>query len=111
MQQYGMGSDLRVNLAGPFGSAGGAVKLLALSLPAANWKGATSPYFQQVAVSAISINSMIDLQPDEAQLERFRHEGISLFAENDGGAVTVYALGSCPREDLTMQATAVEVIA
>jgi len=38
--------------------------------------------------------------------------GVTAFtAENDGGAVTVYAIGDRPGEDLTLQATITEVIA
>ena len=59
----------------------------------------------------ISVNSRIDLLPDVQQLENFRQGGISLFAENENGTVTVYALGNKPGEDLTVQGAAMEVIA
>ena len=110
MQQYGMSDQLSVQLAGPFGSAGSAVKLITLLLTAQDWKGAVSPWFQTVTPEGISVNSRIDLLPDVQQLENFRQGGISLFAENENGTVTVYALGNKPGEDLTVQGAAMEVI-
>lgn len=111
MQQYGNANELTAVLAGPFGSVGSAVKLTGVTLPAADWKGAASPYFQVVEVEGISVSSRIDLQPDLQQLQLLRSAGIGLYAENEEGVVTVYALGGKPQEDLTLQATAMEVVA
>jgi hypothetical protein len=66
---YGTAANLTVQLAGPFSMGGGAaVKLTVITLPAASWKGAASPYAQEVAVDGISVSSMVDLQPDGALL-------------------------------------------
>ena len=108
-QQYGSSDNISVQLEGPFGSAGGAVKLTQVLLPAADWKGAESPFAQTVTVEGISIGSMVQLQPDAGQLEQLRMTALT--AENDGGEVTVYALGRRPAVDLTLQASITEVIA
>ena len=108
---YGNAGTFSVQMAGPFGSAGAAVKLTEISLPAANWKGAVSPYSQVVAVEGVSVNSMVDLQPSVEQLEIFHDKDIAFSTENDGGVVTVYAIGDKPTNDYTIQATILEVIA
>ena len=108
---YGGTSALTVQLAGPFGSVGGAVKLTEVTLPAANWKGAVSPFSQTVAVEGISTGSRIDLLPSAAQLELLRAGGTALLAGNEEGTVTVYALGTKPTADMTVAATILEVIA
>lgn len=107
-QQYGAGGGITVTLAGPFGGTGAAQRLKTLTLPAAAWKGAASPYSQVTAVEGISISSRVDLLPDYQQLGRLR---CILTAENDGGTVTVYAIGEKPEEDLTLQAALTEVVA
>ena len=111
-QQYGTGTGITVQMAGPFGNAGSAaVKLTEISLPAANWKGAISPYSQVVEVEGVSVNSMVDLQPSVEQLEIFHDKDIAFSTENDGGVVTVYAIGDKPTNDYTIQATITEVTA
>lgn len=111
MQQYGESSNLSVQLAGPFGSGGAAVKLTEITLTAADWKGAESPFSQTVTVEGISVGSRVDLQPDVQLLQQLCHGGIALMAENEEGVVTVYAIGSKPAFDCTMQASVVEVVA
>lgn len=106
---YGGASALTVQLAGPFGSEGSTVKLTQIHLPAANWKGAVSPFSQTVVVEGISNGSRIDLLPDAALLEQFRCSGIGLLAGNEAGTVTVYALGAKPVDDLSVAATIQEV--
>ena len=99
-------------MAGPFGSVGGtSVKLTNIALPAANWKGAESPYSQVVNVDGVSVNSKVDLQPSVEQLEIFHDKDIAFSTENDGGVVTVYAIGDRPTSDYTIQATIMEVVA
>lgn len=110
-QQYGNSSGISVHMAGPFGSAGAAVKLTEIYLPAANWKGAISPYSQVVAVEGVSVNSMVNLQPSVEQLEIFHDKDIAFSTENDGGVVTVYVIGDKPTNDYTIQATIMEVTA
>lgn len=107
-QQYGAGGEIRVTLAGPFGGSGAAQRLKELTLPAGNWKGAVSPYSQTVAVKGISLSSRVDLLPEAALLQQLH---CLLTAENDGGIVTVYAIGAKPAGDITLQAALTEVVA
>lgn len=109
---YGTGGNITVKMAGPFSGGGGSsVKLTEITLPAANWKGAESPYSQVVTVEGVSVNSMVDLQPSVEQLEIFHDKDIAFSTENDGGVVTVYAIGDRPTNDYTIQATITEVVA
>ena len=110
-QQYGEGGSISVQMAGPFGGGGTSAKITYITLRAADWKGAESPYSQVVAVDAVSVNSMVNLQPNVEQLENFRNKELALTTENDGGVVTVFAIGDKPTEDYTIQATILEVIA
>lgn len=109
---YGTGGNYAVSMAGPFGGGGGTLaKLTEISLPAANWKGGESPYSQVVAVDGVSVNSMVMLQPSVEQLEIFHDKDVAFTTANDGGVVTVYAVGDKPTNDHTIQATIMEVIA
>ncbi len=111
-QQYGEGGGITVYMEGPFGSGGGtAAKLTNITLLASDWKGGESPYSQVVTVEGVSINSMVNLQPSVEQLEIFHDKDIAFTTENDGGVVTVYAIGDRPTADYTIQATILEVIA
>jgi hypothetical protein len=96
---------------GPFGGSGTAVKLTEITLLAANWKGATSPYSQVVDIEDISVSSQVDLQLSVEQLEAFRNMVVAFTVENNGGVVTAYAIGDKPEEDYTFQATVMEVVA
>ena len=105
----GEAGPVSVTLDGPFGSVGASVKLTVITLPAAGWKGAESPYSQVVAVEGVSANSMVNLQPSPAQLEEFHRMDIAFTTENEGGTVTVFAIGDRPAGDYVFQATIVEV--
>jgi hypothetical protein len=110
--QYGNSNGITVKMEGPFGSVGGTtVKLTQIQIPAASWKGATSPYSQVVEVDGISVNSRVDLLPDTEQVEMMRSHGIALMAGNDAGIVTIYAIGEKPVDDLFVAATILEVTA
>lgn len=109
--QYGTASTLTVIMEGPFGNAGSAVKLAQIVLPAANWKGAESPYSQVVETDAVSANSLVELQLSVEQLEGLREKVLAFTAKNDGGVVTVYAIGDKPDADYIIQATITEVTA
>lgn len=108
---YGNGGGLVVTMEGPFGSGGTAAKLTEISLLADDWKGAESPYSQVVVVDGVSVNSMVNLHLSAEQLELFHDKDIAFVAENDGGVVTVYAIGDRPTLDHTIQVTLMEVIA
>ena len=108
---YGTASSFSVRMAGPFGSVGSAVKITEITLLAADWKGAISPYAQTVAMDSVSVNSKVDILLSPAQLEAFRAKELALTTENDGGTVTVYAIGNKPDTDITVQAAITEVTA
>lgn len=108
--QYGDGGGITVKLAGPYGGGSGTgVKLTTITLYASRWKGATSPYSQVVPVDSVSVNSMVNMQPSVEQLEIFHDKDLAFVTENDGGVVTVYAIGDKPANDYTIQATIMEV--
>ena len=109
MLQFGNGGGISVTLEGPFGAVSSAVRLVEIQLPASQWKGGASPYFQTTNIQGISIYSKVDLLPGPAQLEEFRAKELAFTTENDGGVVTVYAIGSRPESDITMQAVITEV--
>lgn len=109
---YGTGGNYSVTMAGPFAGGGGtSAKLTEITLLADSWKGGESPYYQVVEVEGVSVNSMVDLQPSVEQLEIFHEMDVAFTTENDGGVVTVYAIGDKPANDYTIQATIMEVIA
>lgn len=105
--QFGNASALQVRMQGPYGSV--AIRAVELTLHKDLWKGALSPYSQQVEADGVTVNSKIDLQPSEPQLEAMRLEGTAYAAVNDNGLVTVYAFGAKPRQDQVFQATVMEV--
>ena len=111
VQQYGEGGSYTVQMAGPYGNGGAGVKLTSITLLASAWKGGESPYSQVVAVEGVSVNSMVSMQPSVEQLDIFHDKDIAFTTENDGGIVTVYAIGDKPLNDYTIQATIMEVTA
>jgi hypothetical protein len=114
-QQYGTGGGITVKMAGPFGGGGGgsgtSARITEISLPVNAWKGGESPYSQVVDVDVITIRSQVNLQLSVEQTQKICNDGFALTAENNEGAVTVYAIGNKPTEDYTIQATVTEVLA
>jgi hypothetical protein len=108
--EYGTGTGFTVRMEGPFGSVGSSGKISTITLPAANWKNAESPFFQTVEVAGISEASKIDIQPNKEQVAQFCVDGTMLHIENDGGIATAYAIGTKPAEDLVLQVTLTEVV-
>ncbi len=109
MVDLGEGGGIVVELAGPFSGGGSSGKLVEITLPFANWKGAKSPYSMTLTIEGLSQRSRIDLWPSVSNLERLRIMGTGLCTENDDGTVTVYAIGNKPDEDITIQASITEV--
>ena len=73
------------------------------------WVGNTSPYFQVVQIEGVTENSQVDLTPSVDQLAIFHDKDLAFVAENDGGVITVYAIGQKPENDYVMQVTITEV--
>jgi hypothetical protein len=107
---YGQGGNISVMLAGPFAGGGGTgAKITEIALPASTWKNGQSPYYQDVAVDGISVNSIVDLLPNVEQIVALHHTALT--AVNTEGAVRVYAIGDKPGSDITIQAALTEVVA
>ena len=51
----------------------------------------------------------MDLTPDVEQLAVFYEKDLCFVTENEGGVVTVYAIGQKPANDYTIQVTITEV--
>lgn len=81
-----------------------------VELPAANWVGEGSLYSQVVAIDGVTDNSQVDLTPSVEQLVAFYEKDLTFVTENDGGVITVYAIGQKPANDYTVQVTITEVI-
>lgn len=86
----------------------GITKKVSVSL-SATWSG-SGPYTQTVTIPNVTANTKVDLEPSPAQLAALSEAGITLTTENDGGTVTVYAIGDKPAA-MTVQATLTEVTA
>ena len=82
-----------------------------VTLLASAWAGSDSLYSQVVEIDGITENSQVNLTPSVEQLSIFYEKDLTFVTENDGGVVTVYAIGQKPQNDYTIQADIVEVIA
>lgn len=119
MTEYGSGGSFTVRMDGPYAGGGGStegggtvVKLATISVPASAWKGGTSPYSQEIRVDGISVNSVVEINLSTDQIEQLRSENknIAFTTENDGGVVTLIAIGSKPSKDLVFQTKIVDVL-
>lgn len=81
-----------------------------VTLVANNWVGESSPYSQVVTIEGVTEKSQVDLTPSVEHLSIFHHKDLAFVTENDGGVVTVYAIGQKPENDYTIQVTITEVI-
>ena len=66
-------------------------------------------YAQSVSVFGISKFSQVELRPSPSQLQDLLTSEISLTAANDGGLITVFAIGGIPSSDYYMQIIISEV--
>lgn len=82
-----------------------------VTLLASKWVGNASPYSQVVEIEGVTENSQVDLTPSAEQLAIFHDKDLAFVTENDGGVVTVYAVGQKPQNDYTIQVTIAEVVA
>lgn len=80
-----------------------------VTLLASAWKGDGDSYSQVVNIPGVTANTKVDLQPTSDQLVEFHYKVLAFVAENNGGTVTVYAIGDKPKEDHTIQITKTEV--
>lgn len=110
-QDYGTGGSVTVKVGGPYGSGSTSAKLTEVTVRAADWKNAVSPFSQVVEVNGVSTNSRVDLYFKEDQIEAMAKKNLALVAVNDSGVITVFAYGSKPTEDITLDAVVLEVTA
>lgn len=80
-----------------------------ISLLANAWNGEGNLYSQIVTVDGVTENSQVDLTPSVEQLAVFYEKDLTFVTENDGGVITVYAIGQKPINDYTIQVTITEV--
>lgn len=90
--------------------SGTTVRVTEITLLGSAWVGEAGRYSQVVSIERVTPNSLVDLQPSVEQLEIFHEKDLAFTTENDGGTVTVYAIGDKPTNDYTIQATVMEVI-
>lgn len=107
--EYGQGGGISVKMAGPLGGGGGGSngKMSQVALPASAWKGAESPFSQEVAIDAVSANSIVELRPTIEQIEQMLDFAITI--NNNGGVTTAYAIGRKPEQDLSLAVSVTEV--
>ena len=84
-------------------------RVATITLAANGWKGSSSPYSQSVNIATVTTATKVELNPTVAQIVSLQNDDIALMAENNNGAVTVYAFGGKPSSAMTMQATLTEV--
>ena len=82
-----------------------------IAMPANAWAGDNGIYSQVVAVDGVTANTKVDLLPSPEQLQDLLTSEISLTTANSEGSITVFAIGTAPSSDLTMQALITEVVA
>lgn len=80
-----------------------------ITILADSWIGADSPYSQVVDLQGVTENSQVDLTPSVEQLAIFYEKDLAFVTENEGGVVTVYAIGQKPENDYEIQVTITEV--
>lgn len=84
-------------------------KLVSVSLLSSKWEGNESPFSQVVSIEGVTATSKVDLTPSVEQLDIFHEKDVAFTTENDGGVVTVFAVGDRPTNDYTIQAIVTEV--
>lgn len=90
---------------------GSVAKIGEITLLAASWAGSGVLYSQVVAIEGITEYSQVDITPSVEQLVIFYEKDLCFVTENDGGVLTVYAIGQKPEHDYTLQVTITEVLA
>ena len=100
-------ADLEAKIA--VGSHNPTVRVGDVTLLANNWVGSGNLHSQVVDIEGVTEYSQVDLTPSVEQLVVFYDKDLAFVTENDGGIVTVYAIGQRPANDYTIQVTITEV--
>lgn len=98
------------NAIGSLGSTTAAIETV--TLLSKDWVASGSSgnlYSQEVTIAGVTENSQVNLTPSVEQLVAFYEKDLSFVTENEGGTVTVYAIGQKPTNDYTIQVTITEV--
>lgn len=85
-------------------------RIVYIGLSCERWVGEGSPYAQVVDIADVTESSQVDLTPSASQLDIFHEKDLAFVVENDGGTITVYAIGQKPKNDYVIQATVTEVV-
>ena len=86
------------------------VKIGEVSLPASSWTGGNNLWSQVVEIDGVTERSQVELTPSVEQLVIFYEKDLTFVTENDGGEVTVYAIGQRPANNYVVQVTITEVL-
>lgn len=81
-----------------------------VTLTANGWNGTGNLFSQVVTIAGVTANSQVDLTPSVEQLAVFYEKDLAFVTENEGGVVTVYAIGQKPQNDYNIQVTITEVV-
>ena len=85
-------------------------KLATVTVLSSAWVSvADSLYSQVVEIEGITEYSKVDLLPSVEQLAIFHNKDVAFVTENEDGVVTVFAIGTKPTNDYTMQVSITEV--
>ena len=85
------------------------VSTSSVTLLAGAWVDEGDKYSQVVTLAGVTAHTKVNLQPTPEQLVEFHDKVLGFMAQNDGGVVTVYAVGDKPTGDHTIQTTLKEV--
>lgn len=107
--EYVADTKIYIGRNGGGGAAGSAVSISEVTIRAANWVANGATYYQVVAIDGVTEYSQVDLKPSVEQLAIFHDKDLAFVTENDGGIVTVYAIGEKPENDYTIQVSITEV--
>ena len=91
------------------GQTGSLARIGEVVLLSSKWVGNGNSYYQVVSIDGVTEYSQVDLTPSAEQLVIFYEKDLAFVAENEGGVVTVYAIGQKPANDYTIQVTITEV--
>lgn len=80
---------------------------ISISVSASAWVQSEdgTHYTQVVKVSGTTANSKIDLEPSPEQVIELMNNESSLFAANENGVITLYAIPNAPTSNMTIAAT------
>ena len=88
----------------------GKIRKVSITLLASSWNSNNNAFTQAITLSETTVNSKVDLQPDNTTLNQMLTDGTyALYIENNNSTFTAYAIGYAPTVDLTIQATITEL--